>query len=89
MHTRNCRLMTSLGAVLWAAAMATAIGCATAQAAEPVTYVEILHQLTDLDRLTRLQTGCAAGIFSSWDRNSKSNSQSKGYLMGIAHVIMK
>ncbi|MCY2989150.1 MAG: DUF2961 domain-containing protein, partial [Planctomycetota bacterium] len=48
------------------------VGDAAALAAEPVTYVEILHQLTDLDRLTRLQTGCAAGICSSWDRNSKT-----------------
>jgi len=52
--------------------LATWTGNAAAQAAEPVSYVEILHQLTDLDRLTRLQTGCTAGICSSWDRNSKT-----------------
>lgn len=37
-----------------------------------MTYVDILHQLTDLDRLTHLQTGCKAGLFSSWDRNSRT-----------------
>ncbi len=40
--------------------------------ARSLTYVDILHQLTDLDRLTHLQTGCKAGLFSSWDRNSRT-----------------
>ena len=41
----------------------------TAAAPKQLTYVDILHQLTDLDRLTHLQTGCKGGLFSSWDRN--------------------
>ncbi len=41
-------------------------------AAEPLSYVDVLHQLTDLDRLTALQTGCRGGLFSSWDRNSRT-----------------
>ncbi len=39
---------------------------------KPLSYVDILHQLTDLDRLTQVQTDCHAGLFSSWDRNSKT-----------------
>src|SRR5262249_47792332 len=35
-----------------------------------IGYTEILNQLTDLDRLTHSQTGCKAGLFSSWDRQS-------------------
>ncbi len=48
------------------------LGQAVAQPAQPLSYVDILHQLTDLDRLTRLQTGCRGGLFSSWDRNSRT-----------------
>lgn len=47
-------------------------GHSLAQSAKPLTYVDILHQLTDLDRLTHLQTGCKGGLFSSWDRNSRT-----------------
>lgn len=43
---------------------------AKAQTPTSISYVDILHQLTDLDRLTHLQTGTRAGLFSSWDRNS-------------------
>ncbi len=41
-----------------------------AQTSKTFSYVDILHQLTDLDRLTHLQTGYRAGLFSSWDRKS-------------------
>jgi hypothetical protein len=37
-----------------------------------VTYVDLLRQLTDLDRLARLQTGYRGGLFSSWDRNGRT-----------------
>lgn len=47
-------------------------GHGSAQSAPTLTYVNILHQLTDLDRLTHLQTGTKGGLFSSWDRNSKT-----------------
>jgi hypothetical protein len=43
-----------------------------ARAEDPLTYVDLLQQLTDLDRLTRQQTGCRGGLFSSWDRNSRT-----------------
>jgi len=43
-----------------------------AQPASPLAYTDVLHQLTDLDRLTHLQTGCKGGLFSSWDRNSRT-----------------
>lgn len=59
-------------AALFAIALATVTGYAAAQSEKPLTYVDILHQLTDLDRLTHLQTGCKAGLFSSWDRNSRT-----------------
>ena len=54
------------------AALLTLAGPASAQPAPALTYVDILHQLTDLDRLTRLQTGCKGGLFSSWDRNGRN-----------------
>jgi hypothetical protein len=38
-------------------------------AAKTLTYIDFLHQLTDLDRLTHPQDGITAGQFSSWDRN--------------------
>jgi len=44
-----------------------------AQEPKPLAYSDILHQLTDLDRLTHLQTGCRAGLFSSWDRNGTNH----------------
>jgi hypothetical protein len=53
-------------------ALITAACCASARSEPPLPYVDVLHQLTDLDRLSRLQTGCKAGIFSSWDRNSRT-----------------
>ena len=34
-----------------------------------LSYANVLRHLTDLDRLTHLQTGCRGGLFSSWDRN--------------------
>lgn len=45
---------------------------ARAQTQGTLSYTDVLHQLTDLDRLTRLQTGTRGGLFSSWDRNSKT-----------------
>ncbi|MGQ9731415.1 MAG: hypothetical protein ACUVX8_09085 [Candidatus Zipacnadales bacterium] len=48
----------TLGAFLWAEGVM----------AEKLTYVDILKQLTDFDRLARLQTGIAAGQFSSHSR---------------------
>jgi hypothetical protein len=59
-------------ATLVSIALAAVACCASAQSEKPLAYVDILHQLTDLDRLTRLQTGCKAGLFSSWDRNSRT-----------------
>jgi hypothetical protein len=44
-----------------------------AQPTPPATYVEILHHLTDLDRLATLQTGSQGGLFSSWDRRSRTD----------------
>lgn len=38
----------------------------------PLSYADLLGQLTDLDRLTHLQTGFRGGLFSSWDRNSRN-----------------
>lgn len=61
--TRGMALAGLLGAM---------VGGAAQQAGSPLTYVDILHQLTDLDRLTHLQTGCKGGLFSSWDRNSRT-----------------
>ncbi len=52
--------------------LATLASNVAAQSEKPLTYVDILHQLTDLDRLTCLQTGCKGGVFSSWDRNSRT-----------------
>lgn len=40
-----------------------------AEPSAPLEYAEVLRHLTDLDRLTRVQTGCKGGLFSSWDRN--------------------
>lgn len=54
------------------AALATMYYCAAAENAKPVTYVAILRHLTDLDRLTTLQAGCKGGLFSSWDRGSRT-----------------
>lgn len=67
------RLARGNRAVALAAALALAAGYASAQSEKPLTYVDILHQLTDLDRLTHLQTGCQGGLFSSWDRNSRTS----------------
>ena len=61
-----------LATLVLAIALAATTGYAAAQSQKPLTYVDILHQLTDLDRLTHLQTGCKGGLFSSWDRNSKT-----------------
>lgn len=54
------------------ATLAMLVYCTAAENEKPVTYVEILRQLTDLDRLTTLQTGCKGGLFSSWDRRSRT-----------------
>ncbi len=69
---RGC-LRHRLGAALVAWTMAASLtSVAVAQAEKPFTYAEILSQLTDLDRLTHLQTGYKGGLFSSWDRNSRT-----------------
>ena len=60
------------GAIVLGCALASA-GCFPAASGEKLlTYVDILHQLTDLDRLAHLQPGCKGGLFSSWDRNSRT-----------------
>ena len=66
------RLAGRTRAAALATALAFAPGYASAQSEKPATYVDILHQLTDLDRLTHLQTGSKGGLFSSWDRNSRT-----------------
>ncbi len=40
-----------------------------APARAPLRYTDFIRQLTDLDRLARLQPGVQAGLASSWDRN--------------------
>ena len=40
-------------------------GCAMGRT---LTYVDLLGQMTDLDRLTHLQPGVKAGQCTSWDR---------------------
>jgi hypothetical protein len=67
------RLTRGNRAFALAATLALAAAYASAQSEKPLTYVDILHQLTDLDRLTHLQTGCQGGLFSSWDRNSRTS----------------
>jgi hypothetical protein len=67
-----CHLPSRWLHLLASAALLAAVCHAPAQAAPALTYVDILHQLTDLDRLTRLQTGCQGGLFSSWDRNGRT-----------------
>ena len=59
-------------ALALAVVLATAACHAPAQPAPALTYVDILNQLTDLDRLAHLQTGCKGGLFSSWDRKSRT-----------------
>jgi len=54
------------------ATLATIVCCAAAENEKPVSYGEILRHLTDLDRLTSLQTGSKGGLFSSWDRGSRT-----------------
>lgn len=39
-------------------------------APKTLTYKDFIRQLTDFDRLTALQAGVQAGLFSSWDRGS-------------------
>jgi hypothetical protein len=68
----NCHGLLARVASL-AALLATAACCVAAASEKPLTYVDILHQLTDLDRLTHLQAGCKGGLFSSWDRNSRTH----------------
>ncbi len=58
------------GTAVCCGALVLAMGQGMAQPARALTYVSILNQLTDLDRLTHLQTGTRGGLFSSWDRNS-------------------
>ncbi|MCC6729348.1 MAG: DUF2961 domain-containing protein [Chthonomonadales bacterium] len=43
-----------------------------ALAGPALTYTDILRQLTDLDRLTRLHEGFRGGIYSSWDRGMQT-----------------
>jgi len=67
-----CHVLPARAASL--AAILAAVACCVAAASEkPLTYVDVLHQLTDLDRLTHLQAGCKGGLFSSWDRNSRTH----------------
>src|SRR3974390_1597903 len=63
-------LSMGIRAAVLSTALAAVVAQAAAQSDKPLTYVDILQQLTDLDRLTRLQPGCKGGLFSSWDRNS-------------------
>jgi len=65
-------LSVGIRAAVVVIALATSASHAAAQGEKPSTYVDIIRQLTDLDRLTRLQTGCKSGLFSSWDRNSRT-----------------
>lgn len=65
-------LVASLSRVLLPASLSLFPVISPALAAEPsapLEYAEVLRHLTDLDRLTHLQTGCKGGLFSSWDRN--------------------
>ena len=55
------------------ATLAMAVVCCPAAIKQPLTYVEILQHLTDLDRLATLQTGCNGGLYSSWDRRSTNH----------------
>ncbi len=65
-----CRMLVRCS--LLSITMAMIVGVAIGQETQPRTYVDVLRELTDLDRLTSLQTGCHGGLFSSWDRNSKT-----------------
>ncbi len=66
------RIELLLAASLIVLTVGRTVSCAAAESGTTVTYVGLLHQLTDLDRLTRLQTGYRGGLFSSWDRNSRT-----------------
>ncbi len=56
-----------------AAALLVMLPGSPASAQTKLTYEDILGQLTDLDRLTRLQPGLEAGAYTSWDRRSKTS----------------
>ncbi|WP_165223690.1 DUF2961 domain-containing protein [Aquisphaera insulae] len=69
---RRHRLLRAIArALLPAAALLITSRGVLAQAEVPLSYSAVLHQLTDLDRLARLQEGCKAGLSSSWDRGSR------------------
>ncbi|MCX6069471.1 MAG: hypothetical protein NTU91_01225, partial [Chloroflexi bacterium] len=52
----------------WLALVGAIVLCSGAASAATLTYTDLLHQLTDLDRLTHLQTGIHGGQYSSWHR---------------------
>lgn len=60
------------GTVALGCVLAEAVCLASAPPEKPLAYVDILGQLTNLDRLAHLQPGCKGGLFSSWDRNSRT-----------------
>lgn len=62
-------LRRAAGMLLPVCAAGVALLPATAAAGQPQSYIDLVKRLTDLDGLTRLQTGITAGQFSSWDRN--------------------
>ncbi|MCC7493018.1 MAG: DUF2961 domain-containing protein [Fimbriimonadaceae bacterium] len=49
------------------------LACALPLGARTLTWQELLHQYTDLDRLTRLQTGEHSRQFSSWHRAEETH----------------
>ncbi|MBI2302540.1 MAG: DUF2961 domain-containing protein [Armatimonadetes bacterium] len=57
--------MKTLLAILLAAALPAT--------AKTLTYTDLIHQLTDLDRLTHVQAGVTGGQYSSWDRSELDN----------------
>jgi len=68
------RIAHALRPVLAAlAALASLVASEAAENLKPMTYADILEQLTDLDRLAVLQNGMKGGLFSSWDRGSRTN----------------
>jgi len=54
----------------WWMVMSAIVASCPAIAGE-LAYKDLLGQLTDLDRLARLQTGVRGGQFSSWHRNER------------------
>ncbi|MHB8970107.1 MAG: glycoside hydrolase family 172 protein [Pirellulaceae bacterium] len=77
MHPRANYFFGAIRATVIGVVVTTITGSVQAQTPAParktLTYVDVLHQLTDLDRLTHLQADCQGGLFSSWDRNSRTS----------------